>query len=253
MALIPPIHKPCQLKAKLSDKRQLTHNVWEYDFELLDGSECKFEPGQFVNINIPHPEKRVVRSYSIASSPKNAHGFTLCIKLMEGGLGSNYFKSLEIGDEVTGMGAFGIFTVKDDYKENLLMVATGTGVAPMKSMLEYQFEREATNKMILFFGVRHEKDVFYDEVLTQMDIEHKNFDYYLTLSRPEGNWEGLDGRVTALIEEFEADGKFKPGGDLDVKNLRVLLCGSGAMIEEVSKIFKKMGLSAEKIHHEKFF
>lgn len=252
MALIPPLYKPTQFTAKLKEKRQLTHDVWEFDLELLNECECKFEPGQFVNINVPHPEKRVVRSYSIASNPSDTHGFTLCVKLIDG-VGSHYLDGLQAGDEVTGMGPFGIFVVKDDFAENLLMVATGTGVAPMKSMLEYQFERGATNHMVLFFGVRHEKDVFYDELLTQMDSEHDNFDYYLTLSRPEGNWEGLDGRVTALIEQFKEDGKFASGAELDLANLRVLICGNGAMIEQVSGMFKEMGLPEEKIHHEKFF
>jgi len=252
MALIPPIYKPLKFTAKLSDKRQLTHNVWEFDFELLNNCECKFEPGQFVNIDIPHPEKRVVRSYSIASTPAKTDGFTLCIKLIDG-LGSKYFDSLEVGSEVTGMGPFGIFVTKDDYCENLLMIATGTGVAPMKSMLEHQFKRNCDNHMVLFFGVRHEKDVFYDELFTDMDKAHDNFDYYLTLSQPEGNWEGLDGRVTTLIEQFKEDEKFAPGADLDLENLRVLLCGSGAMIEQVSDMFKEMGMAEDKIHHEKFF
>ena len=252
MALIPPIHKPQKFTAQLSDKRQLTHDVWEFDFDLLDEGTCEFEPGQFINIDIPHHEKRVVRSYSIASSPSQKDGFTLCIKLIDG-LGSQYFDSLVIGDNVSGMGPFGIFVTKDNYCENLLMIATGTGVAPMKSMLEHQFERNFNNHMVLFFGVRHEKDVFYDELFTQMDKEHDNFDYYLTLSRPEGNWEGLDGRVTTLITQFKEDGIFSPGGTLDLANLRVFLCGSGAMIEQVSDMFKDMGLSEERIHHEKFF
>lgn len=252
MALIPPIYKPTVVKFKLADKKQLTNDVWEFTFTPLEIAEFNFEPGQFVNINIPSDEKRIVRSYSIASNSKTKEHIELCIKLVDGP-GSRYLGSLNIGDEISGNGPFGLFSTKDDYTENMLFIATGTGVAPMKSIMEYQIERNFKSNMTLFFGVRHEDDVFYDDLFNGMTEAHSNINYKLTLSRPKDSWTGHKGRVTDLIHEAKERGDFKPGNNLDLENLRIFICGNGNMIQEVVSIFKEMGLDESKIHHEKFY
>ena len=93
------------------------------------------------------------------------------------------------------------------------------------------------------FGLRHEEDIFYDEFFTALSAEHDNFEYSLTLSQPKDTWQGREGRVPSLIR----------GKEFDLDNLRIFICGSQTMIEEVSSIFKEMGLSEERIHHEKFY
>ncbi len=242
MALIPPLFKPRPLTLRLTSKSQLTNDVCEYRFEVMSPTDFHFEPGQFVNIDIPNPEKKTVRSYSIASSPHQSRTFTLCIKLINGP-GSAYFQTLEAGATIQGSGPFGLFTVKDSYTEDLLFVGTGTGVAPLKGMMEYQIEHHFGGRMSLFFGVRHVEDVFYDELFKGMAQTHKTIDYVLTVSRPDENWKGHSGRVTDLIKT----------STFTLNTLRVFVCGNGDMIKEVVDMFKEMGLSEEKIHHEKFY
>lgn len=242
MPLIPPLYKPQNLRLKLLEKRQLTHDVWEFIFAPTSPNVLNFEPGQFININIPSSEKRIVRSYSISSNPMIKDKIEFCIKLVDGP-GSRYFAELSPGDFVAGSGPFGIFTVKDAYTEDMLFVATGTGVAPIKSMVGYQLERNFQSKMTIFFGLRREEDVFYDEFFNGISAAHPSVDYALTLSRPEGAWHGKKGRVTNLLRESK----------FDLSNLRVFICGNGDMINEVSDIFKEMGLPEDKIHHEKFY
>ena len=166
----------------------------------------------------------------------------ICVKLIDGP-GSLCLSGLKIGDEVSGNGPFGIFTVKDNYTENMLFVGTGTGVAPLKGMMEYQIEKNFGGRMTLFFGVRHIEDVFYDELFKGMAQAHKTIDYTLTVSRPDEHWHGRKGRVTDIIHESK----------FDLKNLRMFICGNGDMIQEVAQLFKEMGLPEEKIHHEKFY
>lgn len=242
MPPIPPLYKPQNLKLKLLEKRQLTHDVSEFIFAPTSPNVLNFEPGQFININIPSEEKRIVRSYSISSSPTKKDEIELCIKLVDGP-GSRYFAGLSAGDEVTGSGPFGIFTVKDTYTEDMLFVATGTGVAPIKSMVGYRLERNFQGKMTIFFGLRREEDIFYDELFNGIASAHANINYVLTLSRPSDAWHGKKGRVTDLI-------KTSP---FILNTLRVFICGNGDMIKEVADIFKEMGLPEEKIHHEKFY
>ena len=110
MALIPPLYKPEALRLKIAEKLQLTHDVWEFYFEPIRPSEFKFEPGQFININIPSTEKRVVRSYSIASNPIMKKNICICVKLIDGP-GSLCLSGLKIGDEVSGNGPLWIFSL----------------------------------------------------------------------------------------------------------------------------------------------
>lgn len=242
MALVSPVYKPQTLRMSFLQKKQLTHDVWEFTFAPIEPNALNFEPGQFININIPSSEKRIVRSYSISSNPMIKDKIEFCIKLVNGP-GSRYFAELSPGDFVAGSGPFGIFTVKDAYTEDMLFVATGTGVAPVKSMIEYQIERNFQGKMTIFFGLRREEDVFYDEFFNGISAAHPNVDYALTLSRPDGAWHGKKGRVTDLI-------KTSP---FILNTLRVFVCGNGDMINEVADIFKEMGLPEDKIHHEKFY
>lgn len=252
MALIPPIYKPHPLRLKLAEKRQLNGNVFEFIFTPLEPNSLEFEPGQFINIDIPSTEKRIVRSYSISSNPMLKETIEICVKLVDGP-GSKYLKELNVGDIVSGSGPFGIFSIKDDYNENMLFVATGTGIAPFKSMLGYQVERNFQSDIMILFGLRSEEDIFYDELFKGISVAQKNINYHLSLSRPSDVWPGSKGRVTELLRKYESQGDFKNGGIMDLKNLRVFICGNGDMIKEVSDMFKEMGLPEDKIHHEKFY
>ena len=115
----------------------LTHDVRELDLRLISPTTLDFQPGQFISFEIPiegrpHP---MTRAYSIASPPSQRSILTVVFNRVDHGPGSTFLFSLKPGDQVHFKGPAGSFRLRDDAPRNLLFVATGTGIAPLRSML----------------------------------------------------------------------------------------------------------------------
>jgi len=123
----------------------------------------------------------------------------------------------------------------------LLFVATGTGIAPIRSMLLANLERPNPRPATLFWGLRSQRDLYYQEELAELARREPKFTYFTTLSRPAPGWTGETGRVTRLVEERIAS----------VKHLAVYLCGNSGMIKDVTAIIQRKGLCP--IHREKYY
>ena len=226
---------------KLSKITQLTHDVFHYDFEWDEKGEVEFKAGQFFMMKVDDGRDRAVnRSYSLASEP-NPDGFALCIKLIPDGRGSELLRSSNEGDIFEFMGACGHFFLQNNSKE-IVMVATGTGLAPFMGMLPVLFEQGAKEKITLLFGVRTEEDLFYMDQLNAWDKEHDNFEFRPTLSRPSDSWTGETGRVTAHFEAM----------DLDPENTQIYACGNGQMIIDIKNKATERGFPKGSILFEQF-
>lgn len=228
--------------AKIVKNEKLTGDVYQL---ILESNEpFEFEAGQFITIKIEDQEKPCFRAYSIASSPnKDQKTFELCIKAVQGGRGSVWLNDLDPGEEITFLGPSGKFTFNTPVEKEVIYIATGTGVAPFRSIIEDQLNKGSSQKMQLIFGVRHQKDIFYQELFEKLAKEHENFTFELTLSRPEDkDWKGNTGRVTALLEKLEAD----------TSDCESYICGLTDMIDSVTKILKAKGCTEETIHFEKY-
>jgi NAD(P)H-flavin reductase len=131
--------------------------------------------------------------------------------------------------------------LRDDPGRELLFVATGTGIAPLRSMLFANAERPAPSRASVFWGLRSQKDLYYQEELAAMTRDLPGSSHVVTLSRPEPGWTGPSGRVTTLVQQQIQD----------VRGLAVYLCGNSAMIAEVTGIIQAKGLCP--IFREKYY
>lgn len=230
-------------RAVLVEKRILTHDVYELVFQFEEKEAAAFKAGQFVSIEVPArhaDEKMVMRQYSISSIPDDTN-FELCIKQIPGGRATDgYFPTLTKGDVVSFVGPAGRFTQQPAMRP-IVFIATGTGVAPFKSMLEEMWAKGDKTPVTLLFGVRHEKDVLYQEYFEEkMNSEH--FLFIPCISRPEGNWEGYTGRVTQYLEST-----------FDYTELcDFYICGNGSVIEEVKNLLLAKNVLKEHIFFEKY-
>jgi CDP-4-dehydro-6-deoxyglucose reductase len=202
-----------------------------------------FAAGQFISFEIrlpgvPHP---VTRPYSIASPPRQSRRVTLLFNRVPGGPGSGFLYRLRPGDEVQFKGVAGMFQLQNGPGRDVLFVATGTGIAPIRSMLLDLLDRADGRAATLFWGVRDERDLYYQDELDALARVHTGFSFEMTLSRPTGSWSGETGRVTRLVEERIAT----------VRNLSAYLCGNARMIADVTAILKTKGLCP--IHQEKYY
>jgi CDP-4-dehydro-6-deoxyglucose reductase len=240
--------KPLTVQAELISKKSLTVDVIEFRFR--PEPEFTFQPGQFISIVIPGrgPGGRDLRrAYSIASAPELRQGshseFDLCVKLVEGGPGTQYLNGLKIGEKFTGMAPFGDFVYHSKAGRHAVFIATGTGIAPFRSMaLSKGFQNQPPASARLLFGARNEGDLLYTEEL-QAVLGTQNF--IQALSRSGKEWGGFQGRVTDWLRQNAAQ--------IAWKETEFYLCGNGAMIDEVKQILVAQGVEKSSIHQEVYY
>ena len=226
--------------AKLIAVLPLNHDVYQFDFSF-ESESVDFIAGQFFMLEVPDSEKKITRAYSVSSAPKK-EGFSLCVKILPDGKASQYLMTLKVGDTANFSGPFGFFMLTDSPKD-IVMVATGTGLAPFMGMLPTLFEKDGNarlRRVTLYFGVRHEEDLFYVDQLRQWESEHANFKAVVTLSQPTESWTGDKGRVTEYLEK------------LSTENIQVYICGNGDMVKSVKELMDSKGLQKPDLHLEQF-
>ena len=227
-------------KAKVVKKDSLASTF--LDIVLETSKSFSFIPGQFITIKV---NEKLVRSYSIAGKVKD-NQFGLMVDVKPGGEGSNFFKSLIVGNEIEYIGPTGVFTLKeDDGAEEIVLLGTGSGITPLKAMIEQAlYVRPINKKMILYFGLRFTEDLFWNDYFDRIAETFENFTFKLCLSKPDESWQGASGHITELLANDYSD---------DTSILSAYLCGSEKMIEEAKEYLKSKGTPENRIYHEKFF
>ncbi len=231
--------RPEPRTAVLTSARNVARDTFVYRLQL--DQPLPFQAGQFVNLAVPDAKPRGERSYSVWSSPLDPSFLDLCIKLFEGGAASEYLRVSQLGDAMDVRGPFGIFTLKPDV-DSVVFVATATGLAPFRSMLEVAADARDPRPFRVYFGVRSQEDLFALEDLERYAAALPDFAYTVCLSRPEPGWKGFTGRVTAALAR-----------DYPRPADHFYLCGNGAMIEETRALLKERGLDRKRIHVEKYY
>ena len=230
---------------KVIDIIQETYNTRRFVIQIPELEKFDFIPGQFITFDLPiadKPNKRV-RSYSIASWPDGTNIFELVIVLLEGGLGTTYlFNKVDVGSELTLRGAQGVFTLDDDdLAKDIIMICTGTGIAPFRSMAHHIKNHNIPHKNIyLIYGTRKQIDLLYYEEMKKLDQEMENFHYIPTLSREQ--WEGRSGYVHPIYEEICAN----------KQPVSFLLCGWKNMLDEAKQRILALGYDRKSIHQESY-
>lgn len=228
------------LKARLLSYRDLAPGTRHFEFDIPGVERFGFVPGQFMSMTAEIGEDPITRAYSIASAPAG-NRFDLCLNEVDEGRFSPYLFSLKPGQEVDCKGPYGAFILRRPLSDSIL-VATGTGVAPFRSMLLDRLEQEGEKKFTLIFGVRHEIGLLYREEFEALARAHANFEFRPTLTRPDITWNGRTGRVQAHVMEALGDRR-----DVDV-----YICGLKEMVNDVRAKLKEAGLDRKRIIYEKY-
>ncbi|MDP9113465.1 MAG: FAD-dependent oxidoreductase [Acidobacteriota bacterium] len=228
------------MQAKLISALEIAPGVRRFVFEAPEVQRLDFVPGQFVSLTETIAGRAITRAYSIASAPAGGNRFELCLNLVDGGVFTPHLFELSPGDTVDMLPPLGTFTLRQPLRDSLL-VATGTGVAPFRSMLQAEL-RPGSPGFTLLFGVRHESHLLYRQEFEEMARDYSQFRFWPTLTQPARGWGGRTGRVQAhLAEALE--------GRTDVD---VYLCGLRPMVDDVRQILKSMGFDRKQIRYEKY-
>ncbi|HJP72762.1 MAG TPA: 2Fe-2S iron-sulfur cluster-binding protein [Pseudonocardiaceae bacterium] len=199
-----------------------------------------FNPGQYVQLSTPEGE---TRPYSLACAPGDSPTIELHVKRSADGAATDgwIFKHLAVGDEVPVSGPYGQFSFRPARTEPVLLLAGGTGLAPMCSILRHIERTGSGHEVVLYHGVPTEDDLYEHQWLLAFADTHDWFTYRPALSRAE--YDGRTGRVPALLAEDypRAAGKV------------AYICGSPEFVADTMKALMKARLFPRDIYREDFF
>jgi len=231
---------PQRYKATLTKKEKISSKVYDVRFTLTEPSEMTFAVGHTIMIYVA---PGVNRSMSIASAPSVKNEITMCWDTSPMGIGCQWLLARNIGDPVEFMGPLGIFLYDIVSPRKAVFVATGTGVAPYHSALQEYVQTGQMKPSILYWGLRHEEDMFWNDTFTQFAKDFPTFEYKLCLSQPSEQWTGRRGHVGKFILEEESE----------LINCDFYLCGSGKMVDEMNTALLAKNVPKEQIKKELFF
>jgi ferredoxin-NADP reductase len=226
------------MKARLVESVEVAPLTRQFTFEA--DSDLAFVPGQFLSLVAEVGGKTVTRAYSVASPPCGRR-FDLCLNLVEDGAFSPMLFGMDPGDEVEYKGPFGVFVFRNPLSDSIL-VATGTGITPFRSMLQERLPLAPERQFTLVFGARHEHGLMYRGEFEELADRYRNFRFVPTLTRPKESWTGCSGRVHAHVHREMGERR-----DVDV-----YICGMAEMVNELRMSLKENGLDRKRIVVEKY-
>jgi len=229
-----------ELHPRIAETRELAPEVRHFVFELPAGEHLDFLPGQFLTLRAGIGGRAVRRAYSIASPPGGPR-FELCLNRVREGVFSPYLFDRRPGDVVEMKGPYGAFGWREPPADSVL-VATGTGIAPIRAMLRARLPGDALRRYILLSGARHEYGLLYRAEFEDLAGRCRHFRFWPTVTRPEPGWAGRTGRVQLHLHEAVGSRR-----DLDI-----YICGLWEMVREVRDMLAGMGFERHRIIYERY-
>lgn len=243
-----------EFEATLVEKEPMTDRIVKIRMELPEDQKINFKPGQFLQLQSkPYPkgddymeqDEAWDRAYSIASSIKDDKHVELLIgQVLEGRVSTYVHKVLQVGDKVTLVGPFGDFFYQDDDNDEIVMVAAGTGFAPIRSILYHMLDNDIKKPARFYFGARTQNDLFLLDEMKMFEEKLHDFKFMPTLSRADDDetWTGDTGRVNNSIDKYINE----------EKTYSAYLCGSPRMIEGIVKSLKDKNVDPDYIFFDEF-
>ena len=226
----------------------LAPSVKSFVFERVDGRPLAFEPGQWLNLILPLPTGEIRRAYSIASAPDGTPLFELAVTEVTGGPGSGYLCGLGPGAQLRAVGPQGFFTRAPSDASPSLLVATGTGVTPLRSMMNAAVTSGSTTPLWLLLGVRHMDDILYRAEFEALARSYPHVRVEFTLSQGGPDWPGRRGYVQTHIPELWTELGAKNRGEP-----HLYVCGLERMITAVRQLVRTdMGIPRQRVHSERY-
>jgi CDP-4-dehydro-6-deoxyglucose reductase len=230
------------LPARVEVLNKLNHDVMAMKLKLPDGERLQFLAGQYINILLKDGEKR---AYSIANAPHDDQFIELHLREVPGGFFSNLvFHEMKEKAMLRLEGPLGSFFLREKSMRPIVLMAGGTGFAPVKAIVEHAIASKISRPIHIFWGVRSKQDLYHHNLASQWAENYKNIEYTPALSEPspEDEWGGETGFVhDVVIKKFP-----------DMSFYDVYLCGPPPMIDAGKKAFLARGLSEDRLFFDSF-
>jgi ferredoxin-NADP reductase/DMSO/TMAO reductase YedYZ heme-binding membrane subunit len=211
-------------------------------FPLSVGMPLGAKPGQFLTFDWVVNGKKVPRSYSVSSSPRRNDYVEVTVK-QQGVVSTFLNREAQPGLNVTAHGPFGQFCFDETRHKRIVLLAGGSGITPIMSMLRYIEEVAPETQVNLFYGVRGESDVIFGEDLANLQKRLPAFRYILIASRPGPDWTGLHGYLSRSTLEDVLE---------NIDGRTFFLCGPPPFMQSMKEILSALGVPAAQTIEERF-
>ena len=231
-----------KLPCRVTEIEKLNHDVIRLLLKLPSTERLQFLAGQYIDLLLREGKRR---SFSLANAPHNDDTLELHIRHYEGGLFSEYaFHELKETALLRFEGPLGTFFLREDSERPIIMVAGGTGFAPIKGIIEHALHLGDKRPIHFYWGARKEEDLYLNNLAQSWANEHEHIEYTPVLSETDGQdqWQGRTGFVhNAILKDIE-----------DLSKYEVYTCGPPPMVHAVLDSFVERGLSADFIYSDSF-
>lgn len=222
----------------------VTHDMRHLVLRLVEPTDIKFFPGQYMDIAVPGTE--ATRSFSMANTSSRESGqLEFVIKVYPDGLFSTLLDTkLAVGDRLDVVGPFGAFTLREGHDSDLVFVGGGAGMAPILSLLRSMVECGSQRRATYYYGARRRRDLCFDKELRALQEALPSFRYVPALSEPapEDDWDGEVGLITDVVRRRESD----------LSAADAYVCGPPPMVEAALVLLASLGVPEKRIYFDKF-
>ena len=195
--------------------------------KLPANERLQFMAGQYIDFLLKDAKRR---SFSVANAPHDDEFLQLHVRHIPGGNFSNYvFTEMKEKTILRFEGPLGTFFLREDTDKPMVLMAGGTGFAPIKAIIEHALYKKTDRTMILYWGARSLADLYLPDLPVKWQAENSNLTFIPVLSdpKPEDNWAGRAGLVhQAVLDDFD-----------DLSGWQVYACGAPVMCEVAHKTF----------------
>ena len=235
-------HAQRQLECRVVGLASLTHDIRQLRLEILSGGPFTFSAGQYARVRFAGLP---ARDFSMANQPDDPV-LEFHIRAVDGGAVSSFVQNhLKLGDPVRVEGPRGIAFLREKHTGPLLALAGGSGLAPILCIVERALTLGFRQPIRLYFGVRDERDLYFENRFAELAQRNANFRFAPVLSQPAAT---TDRRTGFLADVLAAD---LAGENLD--GTKAYLAGPPVMVETCIAALRRLGLGAEACHADAFY
>lgn len=229
------------LPARVESRERLSHDVMRVMLKLPRTPPLNYLAGQYMDVLLPGGRRR---AFSIANPPHEKGRLEMHIRYVAGGDFTEWvFGQLEDRAVLRLEGPLGIFFVRKDSDRPMLMMAGGTGIAPLKAMIEDLLHEGLQRDIHLYWGARTEADLYLEALAEGWAAEHERIEFTPVLSEPPAGWRGRAGLVhEALLQDYP-----------ELSGHEVCMSGPPAMIDAARHAFtERHGLPEDQLFYDSF-
>ena len=230
------------LPSRIEKLERLAPDVLAIHLKLPATERLQFLAGQYIDILLKDGKKR---SFSLANAPHDDALLQLHIRHVPGGLFTDQaFSSMKVRDIVRFNGPHGTFYLREDSKKPMILLAGGTGFAPIKALVEHAIAEKCERQIYIYWGAKARVDLYLPALGEQWATAHSNIQYTPVLSEPAAD-DGWTGRTGFVHQSVTVDHQ-------NLANFQVYACGSPGMIDAAKRDFLAAGLPEEEFFADAF-